>query len=108
VLFRQPLGESLPGIAAVLAAPDCGRATWTGASHRLKWHDVDCVGVVRVDDDREAEVGRQPLGDRAPGLAVVVAAQDADAWPRSAGSAPFAPTAVVLHIKPAGRVLVPG
>src|SRR5260370_26727926 len=61
-----------------------------------------------MDDDRETEVGRQPLGDRAPGFAVVVAAEDADARPRPAGSAPFGPAAVVLHIEPAGRVLVAG
>src|SRR5260370_8081660 len=61
-----------------------------------------------MDDDRETEVGRQPLGDRAPRFAVVIAAEDADARPRPAGSAPFGPAAVVLHVEPAGRVLVPG
>jgi hypothetical protein len=32
-----------------------------GARHRLERHDVDDVGIVRVHDDREAEVARQPL-----------------------------------------------
>src|SRR5439155_18638458 len=61
---------------------------------------------MRMHDDREAEVRRQPLGDRAPCFAVVIAAEDADARPRPAGSAPFAPAAVVLHVEPAGRLLV--
>jgi hypothetical protein len=60
---------------------------------------------VRVHDDREAEVGRQALRDRAPRLAVVVAAQHADAG----GAGPsHRPAAVVLHVEPAGRVLVAG
>ncbi len=41
-------------------------------------------------------------------LAVVVAAQHADVRPRPAGSVPFGPAAVVLHVEPAGRVLVAG
>ena len=52
-----------------------------------------------MNDDRESEVGRQSLADRAPGVAVVVAAQDADA--RVLGEA-----AVVLHVEPARRVRV--
>src|SRR5439155_14282412 len=46
--------------------------------------------------------------DRAPGLAVVVAAEDADARPGSARAAPFGPAPVILHVEPAGRVRVAG
>src|SRR5437588_2812436 len=79
LFLRQATSQPAPGIAAVLAAPDRGRAAGTGARPALQRHDVNRIGVVRMDDDGEAEVGRQPLGDRAPGVAVVVAAQDADA-----------------------------
>src|SRR5439155_20878420 len=58
LLLGQPLGEALPGIAAVLAAPNRGHAARTGARHRLERHHVDRVGVVRMDNNREAEVGR--------------------------------------------------
>src|SRR5439155_12274689 len=58
LLLGQPLSEALPGIAAILTAPDRRRAARTGARHRLERHQVDRVGVVRMDDDREAEIGR--------------------------------------------------
>ena len=40
----------------------------------LDGHDVDGVGLVRMDVDGEAEVGRQVPADLDPGLAAVVAA----------------------------------
>src|SRR6185503_15693673 len=62
---------------------------------------------VRMNDDGEPEVGRQPFGDGAPRLAVVVAAQHADVRPPPTRPLPFGPAAVVLHVEPAGRVLMP-
>src|SRR5262245_4811574 len=53
LLLWQAAGEPLPRVTAVLAAPHCGRAPWTGARRRLEWHDVDRFGVVGVDDDGE-------------------------------------------------------
>src|SRR5439155_21657604 len=41
----------------------------------------------------------QPVGDRWPGVAVIVAARDAD-------PGPVGPAAVILDVEPAGRVLV--
>src|SRR5205814_10159189 len=49
----------------------------------------------------------QPLGDRAPRPAVIVAAQRADVRSTPAGPVPFPPAAVVLHVEAPGRVLVP-
>src|SRR2546425_618749 len=63
ILLREAAGKTLPGAAAVLAAPHGRGAVRTGARHRHERQDVDRVGVVRMNDDREAEVGRQPLGD---------------------------------------------
>src|SRR5205807_6477116 len=101
LFLRQATSQPAPGIAAVLAAPDRGRAAGTGARPALQRHDVNRIGVVRMDDDGEAEVGRQPLGDRAPGVAVVVAAQDADART-------FGPAAMILHVEPARRIGMAG
>src|SRR5712691_4658493 len=107
LLLRQTAGEPPPRAAAVLAAPDGGDAARTGARRRLERHDVDRVGILRMDDHREAEVGRQALGDRAPRLAVIVTAQHADIRSTPAGAVPFGPAAVVLHVEPPGSVLVP-
>jgi hypothetical protein len=52
-----------------------------------------------MDGDREPEVRRQPLGDRLPGAAVVVAAQDA-------ASLRLLEAAVILHVEAARRVVV--
>src|SRR5439155_26686536 len=46
------------------------------------------------------------FGNRAPRLAVVVAAEHADVWPPPTRPVPFTPTPVVLHVEPSGRVLV--
>src|SRR5437899_2355508 len=54
-----------------------------------------------MHDDWKAEVGRQPLADRSPCVAVVVATQDPDS--RVVGKA-----AMVLHVEPAGHVRVTG
>ena len=105
-LLRQPLCESPPRAAAIFAAPHRGRAAGTGAGHRLERHHVERVGIVGVHDQREAEVGRQPLGDRAPAVAVVVAAQHADVRPPPSRSVPLPPAAVVLHVEPARGVLM--
>src|SRR6266404_2659029 len=59
-----------------------------------------------MHNDGEAEVGGQALCDRAPSVAMVVTAQDADARSRSAGAVPIGPAAMVLHVEPARRVLV--
>src|SRR5579864_350821 len=50
-LLREAAGEPPPGVAAVLAAPDRGRATRAGARGTLEWHDVDRVGVFGMHDD---------------------------------------------------------
>src|SRR5262249_12236713 len=91
----------LPRAAAVLAAPDGRRTARTGARRRFERYDVDRVGIVGMHDDGEPKVGREPLGDGMPSLAVVVAAQHADAGP-------FGPAAVGLHVEPARRVGVAG
>src|SRR5204863_1105189 len=57
---------------------------------------------------QEAKVGWQSFGDRAPGVAVVIAAQHADVGPPPARTIPFSPAPVVLHVKPAGGILVAG
>src|SRR5262249_5162658 len=44
--------------------------------------------------------------DRPPGVAVIVAAKDADVRPRSAWPVPLGPAAVVLHVESARRALV--
>src|SRR5439155_21253382 len=84
---------------AVLAAPDGRRAARARARRRLERQDVNRIRVVRMHEDREAEVGRQSLADGSPGVAVVVAAQDADA--RVLGKA-----AMVLHVEPGGCIRV--
>src|SRR5262249_52265477 len=89
-------GELLPRLAAVLAAPHRRLPARTGARPRLERHHVDGVGIVRMDDDGKAEVRRQPLCDRPPGVPVVVAAEDADAGPSRRA-------AVVLGVEPPGR-----
>ena len=48
-----------------------------------------------------------PLAIERHELAVVVAAQHADVRPRPAGAGPLRPSAVVLHVEPAGRGVVP-
>src|SRR5207248_10431240 len=101
LLLGESVRQLLPGYAAVLAAPDRGRSARAGARHRLERKHVDRVGIVRVHKDRKAEIRRQPLGDGAPGAAVVVAAHHADA--RAIGEA-----AVVLQVEPAGRILGAG
>ncbi len=103
VLLGETLRQPAPGVAAVLAAPDGWRAARARARRGLERHHVHRVGVVRMDDDREPEVRGQPLGDRSPGLAVVVAAQHADVGPRPARARPVGPAAVVLHVKPPRR-----
>src|ERR1700730_11278823 len=107
LLVRQPTRESAPRVAAILAAPHRGRTAGTGARRRLKGHDVHRVGVVRMDNDWKSEVRRQSPRDRSPRAAVVVAAQYADVWPRAPGPGPICPSAVVLYVEPAGRVVVP-
>ena len=67
---RSRLHESPP-----FSLRHTGRAARTGARPWLEGHDVDRVGVLRVDDDGKSEVGRQSLGNRSPRVAVVVAAQ---------------------------------
>src|SRR6266404_4292734 len=59
-----------------------------------------------MHNDGEAEVGGQALCDRAPSVAMVVTAQDADARSRPAGPVPIRPAPMVLHVEPARRVLV--
>src|SRR5262249_53988130 len=108
VLLRKALGQPLPGVAAVIAAPDSGCAVRTGARHPGQRYHVDRVGIVRVDHDREAEVRRQTLGDGAPGAAGVVGARHADVGAPAAGAVPFTPAAVVLHVEPAWRVGMAG
>src|SRR5436190_11594570 len=78
LLLREPARQPVPRIAGVLAAPNSGRAAGTGARLRRKRHYIKRVRVFRVDKNREAEVGRKSLADRAPGAPVVVAAQHAD------------------------------
>src|SRR4029077_16089463 len=96
------------GVAAVFAAPHGGRAAGAGASRRRERQDVDRVGVVRMGDDGETEVGRKALRGGAPGVAMIVAAENADVGTASARTVPFGPAAVVLHVKPARRVFVAG
>src|SRR2546426_5076386 len=108
LLLRHAAGELPPRAAAILAAPDRGSAAWTGARRGLERRSVDRVRVVRMHDHRKAEIGRQPLGDRPPRVAVVVAAQHTDVRPRSSRSIPFAPAAVVLDVEASGRVRVGG
>src|SRR4051812_13519922 len=55
LLLRQPSREPAPRIAAILATPHCGRAARTGTRPRLQGHDVQRIGVVRVDDDRKSK-----------------------------------------------------
>src|SRR5215469_17317010 len=107
LLFRQSPREPTPRLAATLATPHCWRAARTRASRRLKRYDVYRVGVVRVNHDGKSEVRRQSFGDRSPRVAVVVAAQHTDARPRPPRPGPICPSAVVLHVEPAGRGLVP-
>src|SRR5258705_495635 len=106
--LRQPLRKPRPRVAAVFAAPDGRSAAWTGACRRLERHDVDGVRVVRMHDDRKTEARRQSVRDRSPGAPVVVAAKHADVRPRAAGAAPFRPSAMVLHVEPAGCRIVAG
>src|SRR5262249_50832615 len=94
--------------AAVLTPPDGRGPVWASARHPRERHHVDGIGVVWMYDDREPEVRRETLRDRAPGLAVVVAAQHANVRPPPAGPVPLPPAAVVLHVDPAGRFLVAG
>ena len=77
VLLRQALGERFPFVAARPAAIDAqlaiGREMLGVALDR---DDVDGVRLVRVNLDREPEVGRQVAADLVPGVAGVVAAHD--------------------------------
>src|SRR5436309_13520653 len=102
--FWQPFRELLPRVAAVLAAPDSRSGAWTGACRGFQRHHIDGVRALRMHHDRETEIGRQSLCNRAPRVAVVVAAQDTNARPRPTRPIPFGPAAVVLHVTAAGRV----
>src|SRR5690349_10772760 len=59
-----------------------------------------------MHDDWKAEVGGKSLGDRVPGVSVVVAAQHTEVGTRSSRPFPFTPAAVVLHIEPARGVVM--
>src|SRR5262249_52437088 len=107
LLLREPTREPGPRVAAIFAAPHGRRAAGTGARRRLERHDIHRVGVMRMDNDRKSEVRRQSFGDRSPRMAVVVAAQDADVRPGPPGPGPVRPAAVILHVEPAWRVVVP-
>src|SRR5262245_32535147 len=72
-LLGEAASEPLPRAASILAAPDGGRAARARACHCFVRHHVYSVWVVRVYDDWKSEIGWQPLGDRPPRLAVVVA-----------------------------------
>lgn len=66
LLLRRAAQQPAPGLAPVLAAPHGGRAAGTGARRGIEGYDVHRVRIVRVDDDGEAEVGGEALGDRPP------------------------------------------
>jgi hypothetical protein len=107
-LLRQSLGQPPPRVAAVLAPPDRRSAAGTRSCRRLERHDVDHIGIVRMDDDGKSEVGRQSLRDGSPRVTMIVASQNADVRPRSARSRLFGPSAVILHIEQPRNVLVSG
>src|SRR5436309_526252 len=77
VALREPSRQRLPFVparaAAVHAQLALGRIVLRVALDR---YDVDGVGLVRVDVDREPEVARQVPADLLPRLAGVVAAHD--------------------------------
>src|SRR6202022_803751 len=107
VLLRQPTSEAAPRAAAILAPPHSGGATRTSAGRRIQRHHVHGVGIVGVDENGKSEVRRQSLRYGSPGMPIVVAAKHPDVRPRSPWPGPFSPSAVVLHIKPAGSAVVP-
>jgi len=59
-----------------------------------------------MQDDWESEIRRQSFGDRSPCVFMVIAAQQTDIRPRSAGAGPFGPAAMVLHKEPARSIFV--
>src|SRR5438067_4617535 len=101
LLLGEAARQTLPGVAAILAAPHRGCAARTGTRHRLEREHVGGVGIVRMHDDGEAEIGRKSFGDRPPGVTVVVAAQHADAGPLGEAS-------MVLQVEPTRDGGVPG
>src|SRR6185437_10128822 len=56
--------------------------------------------------NRKAKIRRQSPGNRAPGMAVVVAAQHPNIRALTARAGPVGPSAVVLHVEAAGRILM--
>ena len=91
----QPVAELLPGARRRRgsATPGPWPPAGSASSPPLIGKTKIVSGCVRVDDDREAERRRQPVGDGGPGRAVVVGAVDA---------------AVVLQVQPLGAARVPG
>src|SRR4030095_13615335 len=77
VALRQTLCERFPFVAARFAAVDAQfpvKRKMFGVA--LDRHDVDSLWLMRVNVDRETEVGRQIAADLMPRLAGVIAAQD--------------------------------
>jgi hypothetical protein len=66
LLLRRAARQPAPGLAPILAAPHGGRAAGTGSGRGIQGYDVHRVRIVRVDDDGEAEVGGEALGNRPP------------------------------------------
>ena len=74
VLLRQAFRERLPLVPAGPAAVDAELAVGRDVlGVALDRHDVDRLRLVRVDGDREAEVGGQVPAHLLPGVAAVVA-----------------------------------
>ena len=104
--FREAAGQAFPRAPAVLARRR--GSAGAGARRRLQRHDVDAVGVVRMDDDRETEIGRQSFGDGVPRLPVVITAQHADVGALASRPLPLAPSSMILHVEAPGSVVVAG
>ena len=77
ILLRQAAREWFPVVAAGAAAVDAELALGRNPQVGVHRHGIDRVGFVRVNVDREAEIGRQVSIHLDPLVARIVAAEDA-------------------------------
>src|SRR5262249_45998261 len=107
VVLWQAAGDAVPRIPSVLAPPDSRCCVGTGSRLRIERNHVHPVGILRVHDNRKAEVRGQPFGAGSPRATIVVAAQYADVGtePDAHGRKELAsPTAMVLHVEATWRL----
>jgi len=75
ILLRHSATQSLPGPACISRAVDAHPGIRADTHLSVEWKNVRRVGIVGMDDHREAEVGRHTVGDFLPAIAGIIAAK---------------------------------